>query len=98
MTEIGPTIDADVDLIAAFEAGTLPASGFHHREHVRLAWLYLRRHGPHEAERRLLDGLRTVAARAGKPDKFDGPLTRAWLETIAAAQKETKSDSFDDLV
>lgn len=32
----------DEQFIAAFEDGSLPAEGFRHRDHVRLAWLYLR--------------------------------------------------------
>ena len=75
----------DAELVSAFEAGTLPPADFHHREHVRLAWLYLQRHGPAETERRLLEGLRALAVRAGTPDKFDEPLTRGWLRRIEAA-------------
>lgn len=32
----------DEQLIAAFEDASLPAEGFRHRDHLRLAWLYLR--------------------------------------------------------
>lgn len=32
----------DDALLAAFEDGTLPAASFGHRDHVRLAWIYLR--------------------------------------------------------
>ena len=59
------------ELIAGFEGGTIAPGAFGHREHLRLAWLYLQRHGRPEAERRLLDGLRALAARGGQPDKFN---------------------------
>ena len=75
----------DAELFEGFEAGTLPADRFGHREHVRLAWLYLRRVGRDDAERKLLDGLRWVAARAGTPDKFDAALTRAWVAVLDGA-------------
>src|SRR5688572_5584085 len=88
----------DITLMEGFEARTLPPGSFGHREHVRLAWLYLRRHGRQEAGRRLLEGLQAFAARAGKPGKFDGPLTLAWLDAIAAAQRETAAGTFDSLV
>jgi hypothetical protein len=39
----------DDELIAAFEAATLPAGAFPHREHVRAAWWYARRYPLHEA-------------------------------------------------
>jgi hypothetical protein len=89
----------DDDLIEEFEAGTLPPAAFGHREHVQLAWVYLRRHGRGEAERRMLHGLRAFASRAGKPEKFDAPLTRAWVAAIAdAAAVQTAPHSFEDLV
>jgi hypothetical protein len=87
------------ELIAGFEAGTIPPGAFGHREHVRLAWLYLRRHGRFGAEQRLLAGLRAFAAAAGKPDKFNAPLTLAWVARIDAAAAALAPDhSFDDLL
>ena len=75
----------DGELMARFEDGTLAPASFRHREHVRLTWLYLGRYGQAETERRLLSGLRELAARAGKPDKFSETLTRAWVGRIADA-------------
>ena len=88
----------DTELIEAFESGTLPPAALRHREHVQLAWLYVTRYGRDEAERRLLEGLRAFAARAGKPDKFDGPLTRVWVATIADAATACGASTFTDLV
>ena len=85
--------------MAGFEAGTIPPAAFGHREHVRLAWLYLRRHGRAGAEHRLLAGLRTFAAAAGRPDKFNAPLTLAWVALIDTAAAALPPDhSFDDLL
>ena len=87
------------ELIARFESGTIAPGAFGHREHLRLAWLYLQRHGRPEAERRLLDGLRALAARAGQPDKFNAGLTLAWVARIDAAAAALAPDhSFDDLL
>jgi hypothetical protein len=87
------------ELIGGFERGTLSPGSFHHREHVRLTWLYLARHGRAETERRLLAGLRDLAARAGKPDKFNSALTRAWVARIAdAAASLGPDESFDELL
>lgn len=88
----------DDALVSAFEAGTLPPAGFRHREHVRLAWLYLRRHRRADAERRLLHGLRALAVRAGKPDRFDAALTRAWLQRIEAAAAGAAAPSSDAFI
>ena len=73
----------DDQLIDGFERGTLPPGSFGHREHIRVAWRYLTWFGRDEAERRLLAGLRTFAARAGQPDKFDAALTTAWVTVLA---------------
>ncbi len=86
----------DSEFIEAFECGTLPPAEFRHRDHVRLTWLYLQRHGRAEAERRLVDGLRAFAVRAGKPGKFDGPLTLAWIEVIDGARAGCAT--FDEIV
>jgi len=76
----------DDQLIEEFERGTLPPGSFGHREHIRVAWRYLTWFGRDEAERRLLAGLRTFAARAGQPDKFDAALTTAWVTVLADAK------------
>jgi hypothetical protein len=87
------------ELIGRFEEGTIVPGAFGHREHLRLAWLYLQQHGRPEAERRLLAGLRALAFRAGKPEKFNAPLTLAWVARIDAAAAALAPDhSFDDLL
>src|SRR5262245_36386471 len=78
----------DNELVSEFENGALPPGRFGHREHVRLAWWYLTRFGREETERRLVDGLRAFAARAGKPDKFDAALTSAWIGVLADASRD----------
>lgn len=88
----------DEELVRAFESGALAAAAFHHTEHVRLTWLYLRHYGREEAERLMLTGLEAFAARAGKPEKFDAALTRAWLAAIDDARLAAPSASFDELV
>ena len=39
----------DDELMHAFEAGRVPDGGFHHRQHVQVAWNYLRAHPLPEA-------------------------------------------------
>ena len=87
------------ELAAAFEAGALEPEAFHHREHLRLTWTYLARYGRPETERRLVDGLRAFAARAGKPDKFNEPLTLAWIAAVDRVRRaEPVTASFDEAV
>jgi hypothetical protein len=86
----------DSEFIDAFESGSLPPAEFRHRDHLRLTWVYLQRHGRDEAERRLMTGLRAFAIRAGKPGKFDGPLTMAWVEVIDRARAGCAT--FDEMI
>jgi hypothetical protein len=88
----------DLELLDGFERGALPPGSFHHREHVRLTWLYLERGGRGDAEARLLAGLQAFAARAGKPDRFDAALTSAWVGVIDTARRETGAATFEQLI
>jgi hypothetical protein len=89
----------DDELMAGFEAARVDPGRFGHREHLRVAWLHLRRYGRFDAERRLLIRLRAFAVRAGKPAKFSEALTRAWVSRIDRAAAALPPDhSFDDLL
>jgi hypothetical protein len=88
----------DEQLADGFEAGTLAPGQFRHREHVRLAWIYLARLGRAGAERRLCEGLQAFATRAGRPDKFDAGLTAAWVAVLADAADSLGPTTFDALV
>jgi hypothetical protein len=70
----------EAELIRAFEAGRL--AGFHHREHVRLAWAYLRERPLLEALPRFVEGLRRFAAAHGVPEKYHATVTWAYLLLI----------------
>jgi len=72
----------DVTLIRLFEAGEVPPDGFHHRDHVRVAWWYLRESPLPEALVRFVSGLRRFAAAQGKPDLYHETITTAYLLLI----------------
>ena len=74
--------DRDQEFLDAFESGTLPERAFHHRDHVRLAWLYLRRMPPAAALAKFSDGLRRFAASAGKSGLYHETITWAYLLLI----------------
>lgn len=88
------TVRSDAEFLAAFEDCTLPKEDFPHREHVRLAWLYLGRHGFDEASRRVVDGIQRFAAHHGATGLYHETVTRAWLRLIAAARRTTPAGSF----
>jgi hypothetical protein len=69
-------------LIEAFEAGEEPPGGFHHREHVRVAWYYLQQAPFAQALVRFSNNLRRFAAARGKPGLYHETITTAYLLLI----------------
>ena len=88
----------DDELLEAFEAGREPLGGFHHREHVRVAWLYLRRDPWPAALGHFRDGLKRFAAAQGKPGLYHETITVAYLllihERMAGAGDGGSFDAF----
>jgi len=72
----------DAAFVEAFERGELPETAFRHRDHVRLAWIYLRRLSPAAALVKFSDGLRRFAARIGKARLYHETITWAYLLLI----------------
>jgi hypothetical protein len=72
----------DRAFVEAFEACTLPPDLFHHRDHVRLAWIYLNEMPVLEALARFSCGLQRYAASLGKADLYHQTITWAFLLLI----------------
>lgn len=72
----------DSELIERFEAGAIPNERFHHREHVRVVWLYLRRYPVLDALRRFTAGLKHFAAVHGKANLYHETITWAYVFLI----------------
>jgi len=70
---------SDDELIAQFEACTLPEDQFHHADHLHLAWLYLTRFPATEAIDRFSRALRAYAVSLGKPNRYHETVTWAYL-------------------
>ena len=87
----------DDELIAGFEAASI--ASFHHRDHVRVAWIYLKRLGLLEALAAVSRGLRRLAAAEGQQAKYHE--TVSWLyvfvihERIASDGGETSWEEFE---
>ena len=76
---------SDREFVEAFESCSIAGSEFHHADHLRLAWLYVREFGETGAEARLLSGIRKMAEQGGSPEKFHYTMTVAWLRLVVAA-------------
>jgi len=72
----------DDELLEQFEKCTLPISAFHHEDHVRLAFLYLRKYPALEALRRFSDSLTRFAGTIGKPGLYNETITWAFVLLI----------------
>jgi hypothetical protein len=60
----------------------LPNSAFHHRDHLRLTWLYLRRDGLELGTEHIRDGIRRFAMAHGAGDRFHETLTIFWIRLV----------------
>jgi hypothetical protein len=74
---------ADCEQLGRFMRGELDAAGFPHREHVRMAFAMLQRYDFAESVLHYSRALRTMTARAGKPEAFHQTVTVAFLSLIA---------------
>ena len=88
----------DQEFVRAFESCELANEDFHHRDHIRLAWIYLRRYGEVEARRRIAATIRRFAAYHGNSDKYHETITAAWLRLVAnAVSRAPGRTSFEEL-
>jgi hypothetical protein len=79
---------SDEDFLRAFEDLSFPADLFHHREHLRVAWLYLQSSDASRAAERMASGIRRFANHHGATQKYHHTLTLAWMRLVAAALVE----------
>jgi hypothetical protein len=70
------------DLIKEFEAGSVPPDSFHHADHVRLAFAYLRQYPILEALEKFPAALQKFARAHGKPNLYHQTITWAYLLII----------------
>jgi hypothetical protein len=68
---------SDGEFLAAFEAATL--RDFHHADHIRAAWVYLRRLPFPQTSERMAESLRHFAASKDAHMKYHETITRAWM-------------------
>ena len=76
---------SNLEFIRMFENCELPNESFHHRDHIRLAWIYLESYGELEACRHMAEAIRKFAAHHGKSDKYHETITVVWLRLVGSA-------------
>jgi len=80
----------DSAFLQAVESCELPEDRFHHRDHIRLAWICADRFGP-DAAARISRAIRRYAAHLGKPDRYHETITMAWLHLVRHASRPGES-------
>ncbi len=79
----------DEQFIAAMEQLRVANANFHHRDHIRLAWAYLRRDNPSVAGENLANCIRRFATHNGAPHKYHHTITLAWVRIVVATLRLT---------
>jgi len=69
--------------------------GFGHREHLELAWSYVRLYSIDEAGEVMSATIRHVAGLHGAEGKYHETMTRAWLHLVAVHVQRSDADSFE---
>jgi hypothetical protein len=87
---------SEEELIRQFEACTLPPSAFPHREHVRLAWAYLRRESLASAIAKFCGGLKAFAASIDKAGLYHETVSWAFMLIIQDRIARNGSDSWEE--
>jgi hypothetical protein len=98
-TNSGAPVWSDDDFLRAFEELTFPADQFHHREHIRVAWLYLKSSDATRAAERMAASIRRFANHHGATQKYHHTLTLFWMRLVAVALVETPDGlAFDEFL
>jgi len=93
----------DDQFLAAFEARTLDE--FHHRDHIKVAYLYLRRYPLEDAITKVRTGLQALAVAWGAPvddleKGYHETVTQAWVRLVDRALSDAgaaeSADAFCD--
>lgn len=85
-------------LVQAFESATIDPAAFHHREHLYVAWCYLRALPLEKALARYVHHLRQLTIALGVPGKFHATMTWAYVVLLDEAMERSPGASFDELL
>ena len=80
---------SDEQFIAAMEQLHIKNANFHHRDHIRLAWAYLRLFDLPNAEQKISRCIRRFADFNSAPHKYHHTITLVWMRIVAAAMRLT---------
>ncbi len=88
----------DEQFLVAFEAGRIANQNFHHRDHLRLAWIQIRRLGLERASESVAMAIRQFAAHHGNADRYHDTMTCFWVRVVGMGINRHPTLPFDDLL
>jgi hypothetical protein len=91
----GPPL-TDEALLAAFVSTALPADQFHHEQHVRVAWLFVCRHGMPAAIGEFSAAIKRFAAAKGAHGLYHETITWAFLLIIGERQARNAAETWPE--
>ena len=86
----------EAELLARFVDATLPASHFHHEQHVHVAWLFVRDYGMPAALGEFTAAIKRFAAAKGAHGLYHETITWAFLLLIADRQARSDAATWDE--
>jgi hypothetical protein len=86
----------DDEFLRAFFDLSLPSTDFHHRDHLRLAWLVARQRGATSAPGIVAEAIRRYAGADGQEGRYHETMTRFWVRLVVhAVEADPAMDDFD---
>ena len=86
----------DSEMYDAFVATALPADQFHHEQHVRVAWLFVRRHGMPAALGEFSEAIKRFAVAKGAHGLYHETITWAYLLIISERQTRQPASTWTE--
>lgn len=79
---------SDEEFLAAFESCAHPLDQWHHRDHIKMAYLYLLRYPLEEATVRIRNGIKAYNKSKSLPEELESgyheTMTQAWVRLVHA--------------
>jgi len=88
----------DTEFLRTFIAGWPAGERFGHREHLRISWLVIDRHGVEPAAEIVGQRLKGMAIAAGVAPLYNETMTRFWIRLLAHVREATGVDSIDEAI
>lgn len=86
------------DLVAAFNDGSLDLGGFDHRQHLLVAWHYLRGEQFSDAVAHYSSRLKRLLELRGQVHRFSEEVTQAHFARLYSAMQESVGSTFEELI